>query len=664
MNTTNAVSPLATDTLLVSQPRLLRHLHRLHQELRKQCREGWDVNAMLQVHAELARLAREVENSGADAVGEQLLALRTALTPAVTRGRIPDNGTTALVAALNENLGHLLPAPGKRDDAETPLAPPTTAIAANADSRILIVGLGDDEVACLFPALQEHAGFDVLHVAEPLGVLEELSRFQPDLVALNLHMQVCESTDLAGMIREREDCTDLPIVFLASSDVSDCGVSDIVSTTQGPDQLVAELSQHLEQAGKARAEGDLREPGRERDGRRAWLLDRLEASLTSTGLQRGGLLDIGIDKLDALRRDNPPSELRAIHRQLGQLIGQSLEAADILAETARGFLVLCRERSVATLHALGDELLGSVRRERFGSRALPLSVSIGGCVFGDNLDQVDAVLNAAWRARRAAGAGQIGWRDRGDGCIEPRMLGEALGEERLHLVYQAIVDLGEGHAPQYQALLRLRDHDGFVHTAGEILPVARDSGQIPRLDQWSLDHGLKLLAVQQRRMRPLRLFVSQSSETLHECDYPAWLGERLRHFGVRGPRLVLEFRCDDISESPQELLRVAPRIRDLGVGLALSGVNRGLHSAQLLDALPLDYVKLDPSLNPSPASMTAIAHARGIAVIASRIEEESQLRKLRDADVDFAQGHSLAHPSRSLNYRFSASDRGVANRRA
>ena len=113
-------------------------------------------------------------------------------------------------------------------------------------------------------------------------------------------------------------------------------------------------------------------------------------------------------------------------------------------------------------------------------------------------------------------------------------------------------------------------------------------------------------------------------------------------------------RRHEISESPRELMRVAPRIRDLGVGLALSGVNRGLRAAQLLDALPLDYIKLATSLNQSPGALVAIAHARNIAVIATQIEEESQLRQLREAGVDYAQGHSLAHPSRSLNYRFAA----------
>ena len=527
MNNANAVSPLASDTPWARQQSLARRLRRLYLELRKQCREGWDVNAMLRIHAELDQLAKATGDSDDKQVGEQLLALRTALAPAVARSRIPDNGTTALVAALGENLGRLLPADGQPD--ETPAAQTPRSRASRAVSRVLLVGLTQNEAARVLPALEMQPGLEILHIAEPLAVLEELSRFNPHLVALNLDMQVCESTDLASMIREREDCADLPIVFLASADSTDCGVRDVVSTAQAPVQLVADLMQHLDGADGISVDDDLRDPERGADDeRRAWLLDRLEATLTSTDGRRGGLLDIAIDKLEALRRDNPPSELRAIHQQLGQLISQSLESSDMLAGTATGFLLLCRDRTLATLHALGDELLGNVRRERFGARALPLSVSIGGCAIADDLDQVDAVLNATWRARRAAGPGQVGWHHRGDGCIEPEMLDEALEEGRLHLVYQAIVDLGAGQVPQYQALLRLRDRDGFVHRAGELLPVAHDAGQVPQLDQWSLEEGLRLLTLQQRQMRSLRLFISQYSDTLHELDYPGRLGGALR----------------------------------------------------------------------------------------------------------------------------------------
>lgn len=652
LNSSKAVTSLDPDSSQVTLQHLTHHLRRLIGELFSQCRQGWDINVMLRIHAELGQLANQHRQLGHVSLQEQLLAIQTALTPALTRTRVPDSGTTALVAALTEHLQKLLPSP----QAEQPGAVDQAhqRLAGQQRARILVVGLSAEEAHRVLPSLEAEPDFEVLHLPEPLAVLEQLTRFSPNLIALNMHMKVCDSADLASMIREREDCADLPIVHLVPGELPEAGVSDVVSMAQSPEQLIADLQRRLAQTGSddSQALPDFGNPGHYR---RAWLLDRLEACLNSTEAQRGGLLDIAIDKLDALKREYSAAERRAIHAQLGQLIAQCLEPGDMLGENGAGFLLLCRDRGRENMHALAQELMGNIRSERFGARALPLTVSMGGCILSEDLDEADAVLNSAYRARRAAGPGQIGWHDNGDGCLDPLMLENALRNERMHLVFQAIVDLGGGHMPQYQALVRLRDNHGFVHTAAELLPLARRAGLVPNLDLWSLDAGLKLLAEHQRQTRPLHLFISQSSESLNECDYPARLGERLRRYGARGARLVLEFRCDDISDSPRELLRVAPRIKALGVGLCLSGVDRGLRAAQLLDALPLDYIKLAPSLNDNPGALVPIAHARDIAIIATQVEEHSQLRRLEASGVDYAQGHSLAHPSRSLNYRFAAS---------
>src|SRR5690606_29729033 len=128
-----------------------------------------------------------------------------------------------------------------------------------------------------------------------------------------------------------------------------------------------------------------------------------------------------------------------------------------------------------------------------GPAALPLSVTIGGCILNGGLDAVDSVVSAAQRARQSAVAGEVGWHHHGNGLVDPLQLESALRKDRLHLVFQAIVNIAGAPMPQYQALLRLRDVEGYVHTAAELLPVARRAGLTPALDRWSLDRALRLL---------------------------------------------------------------------------------------------------------------------------------------------------------------------------
>jgi EAL domain-containing protein (putative c-di-GMP-specific phosphodiesterase class I)/CheY-like chemotaxis protein len=639
---------------------LVERLHRLLHTLRNQCRNGWDINVMQQLHAEFGLLAGQCNRDGQIELGEQFLALETALGPALTRGRTPDAGTTALVAALGDHLRGLIPrsvqAPPGADESVVPIDD-EAAQGADSEHRVLIASMRADVVTHIATALSADSGFVTRAVQEPLAVLEELSRFAPDCVLIDLHMAVCDGPELAGMIHERPDFADLPVLFLADGETSTDAPQDVIDTGMPDAELATVLRQRIADGLLQRhASADL---GRRRGQyRRAWLLDRLDACLVNGGAPRGGLLDISIDRVTVLHRHLGMNTLMLMHEQLGSLLAEALEAGDMLAESGAGYLLLSRERSREGMYALAEELRQMVSRERFGPAALPLSVTIGGCALNGSLDAVDAVLSAAQRARHNAVPGQIGWHHHGAGTVDPLQLETALRNDRLHLVYQAIVNISGAPLPQYQALLRLRDNEGYVHTAAELLPVARRAGLTPAVDRWSLDRCLQLLAEYQRQTRPLRLFVSQSSESLQERDYPTWLASRLQAHGVRGARLVLEFRCDDISSAPRELLRSAPRIKALGVGLCLSGVDRSLHAAQLLDALSLDYIKLVPSLATSPGALLPIAHARNISVIVPQVEDSTLIHHLRGLGVDCVQGNSLAHPARALNYAFDTAATG------
>src|SRR3546814_13404640 len=59
------------------------------------------------------------------------------------------------------------------------------------------------------------------------------------------------------------------------------------------------------------------------------------------------------------------------------------------------------------------------------------------------------------------------------------MLHEALMNDRFELAYQPIVAVAGGADAQYQTLLRLRDPDGNMHTAAEVLPAADAAGLLP-----------------------------------------------------------------------------------------------------------------------------------------------------------------------------------------
>lgn len=94
--------------------------------------------------------------------------------------------------------------------------------------------------------------------------------------------------------------------------------------------------------------------------------------------------------------------------------------------------------------------------------------------------------------------------------------------------------------------------------------------------------------------------------------------------------------------------------KQLGVKLVLDDFGTGFSALGYLQRFPFDQLKIDRSfvhsLGDAPAtaaivqSVTSIADALGLAVVAEGIETESQLAMIQELGCNFAQGFLFAKP--------------------
>ncbi|MCB2081221.1 MAG: EAL domain-containing protein, partial [Rickettsiales bacterium] len=92
----------------------------------------------------------------------------------------------------------------------------------------------------------------------------------------------------------------------------------------------------------------------------------------------------------------------------------------------------------------------------------------------------------------------------------------AINEKRLLLAYQPIIEAQSGQVTSYETLLRMRDADGNICSAGPLIPAAEEAGLIDFIDQKVLE-----LVVEDLINHPsvtLNLNVSSLS-----TDNPKWL---------------------------------------------------------------------------------------------------------------------------------------------
>lgn len=124
--------------------------------------------------------------------------------------------------------------------------------------RILMVD-DQSEVAAYFQALLQSAGMTVKVVLDPSRIYDQIDRFDPDILLLDINMPMASGTEVARAVRLHERYLALPILFLTGeeslerTDLIDVGSDDILSKSMNPASLVSQLRTRALRARQIRA---------------------------------------------------------------------------------------------------------------------------------------------------------------------------------------------------------------------------------------------------------------------------------------------------------------------------------------------------------------------------------------------------------------------------
>ena len=118
--------------------------------------------------------------------------------------------------------------------------------------RVLIVD-DDPAVSSFFAAhLEEADNLEASLLSEPMKLLEALESQKPDLILMDYHMPECNGLELAAVIRQHENYTDLPIIFLTEEanietklTALNIGSDDFFLKSMGPERLVLAIQSRL-----------------------------------------------------------------------------------------------------------------------------------------------------------------------------------------------------------------------------------------------------------------------------------------------------------------------------------------------------------------------------------------------------------------------------------
>jgi len=387
------------------------------------------------------------------------------------------------------------------------------------------------------------------------------------------------------------------------------------------------------------------------------------------------LIYILLDNFKAIRESVGVAASDFLLRDLAGLVEEHADRQDCVARFGEyAFAILHHDSSKEKIQALGEKLLHDIaaHTSEIDGHSLNTTASIGICAITDHSSNAQDVLSRADLAcevARSSGGNQIHTHSV---AVDEHLSGEdsrhwhevirqTIDENRFYLVYQPIISLKGNSGERYEVLLRVIDEEGHVILPGQFFSIAEQTGLSGEIDRWIINRAFKQLAQMREQGSDVSFFIKLSGATLTDASLPDWINLRLKHYRLVSDGIIFEIPELTAASHLKESMVFVRSMEKIHCKVALEHYGRS-NQPQLLDHLPVDFLKIDGSLINSLAtreenqaqvkSVVHLAHEHGKKCIAEHVEEAGDLALLWQYGVDFIQGNFVQEPSKHLSYDF------------
>src|SRR6185312_3719147 len=226
----------------------------------------------------------------------------------------------------------------------------------------------------------------------------------------------------------------------------------------------------------------------------------------------------------------------------------------------------------------------------------------------------------------------------------------ALMENRFRLVQQPVASLQGEDPAMFDVLVRMIDGSGKEVLPSEFMAAAERNDLMKNIDRWVVGASLSFAA----QRKPGCLFVRLSKDTVADATFQGWLENHVRSSRADPGRLCFQVNEGVASTYAPQVKALAAALRQRGFRFAIDGFGSGRDSQGLLDAVPLDFVKIDGALVQSLAgdqglqsrtrTLVDAATKRLIQTIAERVEDANTMAVLWQIGVQYIQGYFINEP--------------------
>jgi len=249
-----------------------------------------------------------------------------------------------------------------------------------------------------------------------------------------------------------------------------------------------------------------------------------------------------------------------------------------------------------------------------------------------------------------------------DTAVKVRNLRGRVATQDFDLVFQPIVALGNRTIHHYEALSRFnsettKDAGG---TAG-VIAFAEQLGVVSEFDLAVCERVIDLLEKVREQAPALAIAVNISGRSLESELFAGQLDALLRNHAGITSNLMVEITESAYIVRMAEVQKLLATLQKRGVRVCLDDFGAGAASFHYLNALPVDFVKIDGRYVRNAIenrrdkaflkAMAKLCRELGTATIAEMVETEAQAAAMSEMSVGYAQGYLFGKPTPELLQR-------------
>ena len=297
------------------------------------------------------------------------------------------------------------------------------------------------------------------------------------------------------------------------------------------------------------------------------------------------------------------------------------------------------------------------------AHSVDIGASIGVAISPDHGTSIEALMRAAdiamYRAKAMGGGQHCLFNaklasEHQEKVETEKALTEAVQRSDFLFAFQPQMSLVTGEVCGAEALLRWNHPRDGLRMPNSFIPVAEKTGVIAEIGDWVLTEVAAVLSNWRRSGFDGRLAFNVSPRQVDRADFFGKLRQAFNDAEVPLSMVELEFTESAAMEVSDSVLREIATLRSDGARIAIDDFGTGYSNLARLRAMPLDRVKLDPSLI---ADIDTSEKARviiqaviqlikgvGAEVVAEAVETVAQADILRAMGCDTVQGFVFAEP--------------------